>query len=96
MAQKLLRLALQFPFQSAQKLKDECLMLSVKRLTKNLNQREKPPQFTALLQRFLSSQIRLKSWKLVLRLLTLIAPLAKGGKAGLFAGAGVGKTVLIN
>ncbi len=30
-----------------------------------------------------------------IKVLDLIAPLAKGGKAGLFAGAGVGKTVLI-
>lgn len=39
-------------------------------IDENLNRRVKPPQFTALLQRFLSSQIRLKSWKLALRLLT--------------------------
>ena len=30
-----------------------------------------------------------------IKVVDLIAPLAKGGKAGLFAGAGVGKTVLI-
>ena len=30
-----------------------------------------------------------------IKVIDLIAPLAKGGKAGLFAGAGVGKTVLI-
>lgn len=33
--------------------------------------------------------------KRVLRLFDLIAPYAKGGKIGLFGGAGVGKTVLI-
>ena len=36
-----------------------------------------------------------KSWKQVLRSLTFIAPYVKGGKIGLFGGAGVGKTVLI-
>jgi F-type H+-transporting ATPase subunit beta len=30
-----------------------------------------------------------------IKVVDLIAPLTKGGKAGLFAGAGVGKTVLI-
>ena len=38
---------------------------------------------------------RPRSMKLVLRLLTLFEPFIKGGKTGLFGGAGVGKTVII-
>ena len=38
---------------------------------------------------------QLRFWKQVSRLSTVLAPYAKGGKIGLFGGAGVGKTVLI-
>ena len=37
----------------------------------------------------------LRFWRQVSKLSTFLAPYAKGGKIGLFGGAGVGKTVLI-
>lgn len=40
-------------------------------------------------------QQKLKFLKQELKLLTSLAPYIKGGKIGLFGGAGVGKTVLI-
>ena len=52
-------------------------------------------RFTGLPHRSLTSPEKSKSWKLALKLSTSFAPITKGGKVGLFGGAGVGKTVLI-
>ena len=41
------------------------------------------------------STSHLKSWKQGSKVIDLLAPYLKGGKVGLFGGAGVGKTVLI-
>ncbi len=47
-------------------------------------------------RRHTKNKIRQRKYlKRVLRFVDLIAPYAKGGKIGLFGGAGVGKTVLI-
>jgi F-type H+-transporting ATPase subunit beta len=47
--------------------------------------------FTAKLPRFLNFPPTRKSSKPVLRLLTLLTPFVRGGKAGLFGGAGLGQ-----
>ena len=52
-------------------------------------------RFTAIRRRMTSRRPLLKSSKLGIKVVDLIAPYAKGGKIGLFGGAGVGKTVLI-
>ncbi|GIS77411.1 MAG: hypothetical protein CM1200mP13_07700 [Candidatus Pelagibacterales bacterium] len=43
----------------------------------------------------MTNQQKLKSLLTGIKVIDLLAPYAKGGKIGLFGGAGVGKTVLI-
>ena len=44
----------------------------------------------------MKTRVRLSKYlKPVIKVIDLLAPYAKGGKIGLFGGAGVGKTVLI-
>ena len=50
-------------------------------------------RFTEVLRRLPNKMRRTSCWKLGLRLSIWSAPFAKGGKVGLFGGAGVGKTV---
>ena len=49
-----------------------------------------PPHLTLL-----TSQPKLKCWSTGIKVIDLLCPYTKGGKIGLFGGAGVGKTVLI-
>ena len=51
--------------------------------------------FIDLLLLLKSNQLKQKCLKLVSKLLIYLAPYSKGGKVGLFGGAGVGKTVII-
>jgi F-type H+-transporting ATPase subunit beta len=51
--------------------------------------------FTELLLNLTNNLQRQKSWFTGIKVIDLLAPYAKGGKIGLFGGAGVGKTVLI-
>ncbi len=44
---------------------------------------------------FEDQNLQPKSWRPGIKVIDLLAPYAKGGKIGLFGGAGVGKTVLI-
>ena len=52
-------------------------------------------QFTKKHQHLMNYQHHQKSLKQVIKVIDLLAPYLKGGKVGLFGGAGVGKTVLI-
>ena len=70
-------------------------MSLVKRLTKNLNRRVKPPPIHRPAPALSEQSNKTEILETGIKVVDLIAPLAKGGKAGLFAGAGVGKTVLI-
>ena len=56
---------------------------------------KKNGQYTDRLLSLPSSLQKQKCWLQELKLLILLAPYAKGGKVGLFGGAGVGKTVTI-
>ena len=59
------------------------------------SRRKRTALFTAKRPNFTSKRRARKLWKRVLKVIDLVAPYLRGGKIGLFGGAGVGKTVLI-
>ena len=58
-------------------------------------QREQRPLSTVMPPSLLSKATKTEILETGIKVIDLIAPIAKGGKVGLFGGAGVGKTVLI-
>ena len=73
----------------------ELLTLLVIQLMKLVQLKQKLTIFTEKLQTFENQSTKLEPFYTGIKVIDLLAPYLKGGKIGLFGGAGVGKTVLI-
>src|SRR5262249_25860848 len=84
------------PYRSARKRWDACSTSSVSRV---MNRGQAKPKKSYPIHRptpeFVDQETKVQAFETGIKVVDLLAPYARGGKIGLFGGAGVGKTVIL-